>query len=128
MMQIYGPILAYAFLVVPIFAVIAVGLMRPSGRPALITLFLVIYVAVALLAVGLMTRVKGTLEMGLAGNAEVVDAMGPRGRFRVRVNGRDIVTSDNSGSPRLLAVGDRVSVLMDAGQGKILLMLDTVTT
>lgn len=127
MLEIWGPILVYLYGLIPVVALIGVLLKRPSGRLFTVELFALAFVAVGLVIGWAMLTMRRALQSGVTTAGEVV-ATGTSGRTKVRVNGREIEKVDTLRITRQLQVGDRITVLMNESQEKILLMLEAVKT
>jgi hypothetical protein len=127
MLEIWGPILVYLYGLIPVVALIGVLLKPPSGRLSTVELFALGFIAVGLVIGWTMLTMRRGLQSGVTAVGEVV-ATGNSGRTKVLVKGREIEKVDILRITRQLQVGDRITVLMNESQEKILLMLEAVKT
>ena len=123
--EIHKPTLFYAFVALPLVAVIGtvVRASQPVQLDVLAKLVALVVVGAALIMGWTLFRLRESLRNGIAATAEIVDASPWAGRIRVNLDGRPLVTAYRSNSLERLAAGDRITVLLDPRKEAVLLTL-----
>jgi len=117
--EIHKPTLFYAFVALPLVAVIGtvVRASQPVQLDVLAKLVALVVVGAALIMGWTLFRLRESLRNGIAATAEIVDASPWAGRIR------PLVTAYRSNSLERLAAGDRITVLLDPRKEAVLLTL-----
>ena len=123
LLEIYGPTLAYAFVVLPVAFLALLAVRHQLGSPLIARFAVVLVAAVAVLMAFLMMGVRGALQTGVVATAEILSATQLRGRLRVMINDRAIETDYRSNYIGRLEAGDRITVLVDPRKAAVVLTL-----
>lgn len=131
LLEIFGPLLLYAFVLLPIILFpIALALMQPSFRFSMSKVLAAIIALNFLSVAVVIRRSAASVRKGLPAIAEILTATGFRsattGRLRTQINGREVEIGYASRAIGSLEPGDRVRVLIDPDQPKVLLMLGRI--
>jgi len=117
--EIHKPTLFYAFVALPLVAVIGtvVRASQPVQLDVLAKLVALVVVGAALIMGWTLFRLRESLRNGIAATAEIVDASPWAGRIRVNLDGRPLVSPPVIASRCCLIPGKKQCFSRWAGRG-----------